>query len=55
MATPKKRVHVQKYYDVYIVQKLVNTTEPSCGDELSEDEVQQLISEGVEVTITPKK
>jgi hypothetical protein len=55
MAIRKKRVHVQEYCeDVYIVKKLVNTVDPPLETELRKRDVQQLISEGVEVTVTRK-
>jgi hypothetical protein len=55
MATPKKRVYVQQYCEnCYIVKRLVNTVEPPLGSELSKQQVEQLVSEGVAVTVTWK-
>jgi hypothetical protein len=55
MAAPKKRVHVQEDCRFYIVRRLVNTVEPNVGDELTREDVERLINEGVEVTVTKNK
>ena len=50
----QRKTAVQSKWEIYyVVRQTINTTSPKINDELSEDDINSLIDNGVKITIKP--